>query len=394
MTIDKNIDAFIKNLQGFEYKIQSVDRQWNIIFMDKKAKWHHLFVNKYQDTYYLNLLDNDIRGLEVKPHQSVTLMESFGFSHDYRPEEKLLVIWEELIIDACRWLNCVKKDWIKINKQIQENYPLNRRKGIVPNSIVRESLSDCYRIDKALGKANTKKFIDIVESNYLHRSENTEIKSMSAHDYFNYCKIAYTAVLGNENSFDKNLSGKQLYKCYADGRDEGLLSIKEKSKVEFEQWLDGKHPLRESGGHPWEIMRGGNTTHIDLIVERPSYYFKEGFKVVLNGPAISRLKDTICMFLAIYDAGLPITINDFEGIRKRLLGHDNIGIIPCYDSLHRANQTFYEHESVYDVCYFDDFGRYKNRIKSFTVWEPLPILKPIHVPKTSKTSKKSNLDKG
>ena len=81
------------------------------------------------------------------------------------------------------------------------------------------------------------------------------------------------------------------------------------------------------------------------------------------------------MFLGIHKAGLPITIDDPEGIRKRLLGQDNIGIVPHFHSLHRANQHFHEHDSVYDVMYYDDLGRYKSRIRPFITWEPLPILK-------------------
>jgi hypothetical protein len=77
-----------------------------------------------------------------------------------------------------------------------------------------------------------------------------------------------------------------------------------------------------------------------------------------------------------HDASLPIAIADPEAIRKRLLGQDNIGIIPAYDSLHRANQHFREDQCVYDVLHYDDLGRYKRKITLFITWEPLPILKP------------------
>jgi len=82
------------------------------------------------------------------------------------------------------------------------------------------------------------------------------------------------------------------------------------------------------------------------------------------------------MLLAIHKAGLPITISDPEGMRKRLLGQDNIGIVPHYDTLHRANQRFPKEQDVYNVMHYDDFGRYKRRISPFIRWEPLAILKP------------------
>ncbi len=82
------------------------------------------------------------------------------------------------------------------------------------------------------------------------------------------------------------------------------------------------------------------------------------------------------MFLAIQKVKLPISIHDPEGIRKRLLGLDNIGVVPGYRSLHRANQSFPEEQDVYDVIYYDDLGRYKQRLKPFITWKPLPIFKP------------------
>lgn len=82
------------------------------------------------------------------------------------------------------------------------------------------------------------------------------------------------------------------------------------------------------------------------------------------------------MFLSLYDAGMAITINDAEDIVKRLLAQDNIGIVPCYNSLHRANQSYSEDQNVHDVTHYDDFGRSKRRIRPFITWEPLPVLIP------------------
>ncbi|MDP1608957.1 MAG: hypothetical protein Q8L98_06565 [Chlamydiales bacterium] len=282
--------------------------------------------------------------------------------------------WDSLISSAREWLKIVEKDWITANKQVWSSYPRNRRYGIVRNSLVRELLPDIYRIDQELGKAKTKKIIMLVEQGDVRDHHHEIVSSMTANDYFEYCKIAYISGQRKDDDVDGNLSGRQMYERYADGRDEGLLKIAENSKEEFADWIDGKHPKRTIGGHPWEIKRGGNTTHIDLSVSRYAYA-KDGFVVQLRGPSISRLKETISMFLGIHEAGLPITIDDPQGIRKRLLGQDNIGIVPCFDSLHRANQHFHEDDSVYDVMHYDDLGKNKSRIKPFITWEPLPLLR-------------------
>ena len=108
-------------------------------------------------------------------------------------------------------------------------------------------------------------------------------------------------------------------------------------------------------------------------------YRKERFKVELRGESIGRVAETLRMLLAIHKAKLPISIVDPEGVRQRFLAQDNIGIIPAYASLHRANQHFHRDQAVFDVMHYDDLGRFKRRLTPFITWEQLPILKPIDV---------------
>jgi hypothetical protein len=218
--------------------------------------------------------------------------------------------------------------------------------------------------------------VHLVEEGSCFNAEDTELAHMTADDYFKYCKIAYLSGKRKDETIDKSLSGREMYSRFADGRHEGLLDIEPRSEKQFSDWLDGKHPKRSTGGHPWEIKRGGNTTHIDLSVSRPSLYKNEGFKVELRGESIFRMAETVRMFLAIHDAGLPISIANPKGVRKRLLAQDNIGIIPSYAPLHRANQHFGEDDDVFDVMYYHDLGRFKRRITPFITWKPLPLLRP------------------
>ena len=374
---ENNVYMFITELRHFYYRIESTDKIWDIIFPTPKGCYHYLRLTKYEETFNIAHMDGKLCTLEVRLKESVKAAPSFGRSHFDDMSHNPAKGWNGIISSAYKWLKTVKKDWVKANRKVQESYPLKRRYGIVSNALVQDSLQDIYRIDHELGKAKTKKFISLVEKGYFRDRKNTERQSLTANEYFEYCKIAYIAGKRKDDQVDEKLSGRQMYERYADGRDDGLLDIDGDSKEEFADWIDGKHAKKSSGGHPWEIKRGGNTTHIDLYVSRPSYYKNEGFALTLKGQSIGRLKETICMFLGIYEAGLPITIYDPEGFRKRLLGLDNIGIVPCYDSLHRANQRFHEHKDVYDVIHYDDLGRYKRRILPFITWEPLPLLKPV-----------------
>ncbi len=49
---------------------------------------------------------------------------------------------------------------------------------------------------------------------------------------------------------DEHLSGRDLYRLFADGRDDGLIQIDGDSSEEFSAWIDNTHPLSQWGGHP------------------------------------------------------------------------------------------------------------------------------------------------
>jgi hypothetical protein len=381
MELTVSIFDLLEDLEKFSYELSVLDRVWHVLFPGQEKKWHHLHVIKYQHTFYITHVSGGGGSLEVEPKKEARAMDRMRTSshHPVEGDDRLVAVWEPIISSAQSWLKVVHNDWIKANKRTQLEYPLANRYGTVSNAIAINFFPDRYRLDKELGKDKTWKMVSLVEDGFFLKSENTGVSSLAASDYFRYCKIAYIAGKRKKEIIDESLSGRQLYKRYADGRHDGLLEIDPSSEQEFADWIDGKHPKRGNGGHPWEIKRGGNTTHIDLIVSRPSSFRKEGFKVELRGESIGRMVETIRMFLAIHSAGLPVSIADPEGVRKRLLLQDNIGIIPSYASLHRAKQHFRQHEDVYDVMHLNDFGRFKRKIIPFITWEPLPILKPKYI---------------
>jgi hypothetical protein len=380
MKLTTLIFDFLKELKEFSCTLSGMDRVWNILFPQQGKEWHHLNVTRYKHTFYITHISGNGGSLEVEPEKGIYAIEPLSTSsYPVENHNPMVVLWEPLIVSAHNWLKVVRRDWTKANIIIQIEYPLRYRYGIAPNALVRNSLPDIYRLDRELGMHRTRKFVHLVEEGFFLKADNTEVSSMTAADYFKYCKIAYIAGKRKGETVDDSLSGLEMYKLYADGRHEGLLDIDPSSGKEFADWIDGAHPKREGGGHPWEIKRGGNTTHIDLSVSRPSLYRKDSFKVELRGESIGRMVETIRMFLAIHETKMPISIANPESVRKRLLAQDNIGIIPVYASLHRANQHFSQDMDVFDVMYYDDLGRFKRRITPFITWEPLPILKPADV---------------
>lgn len=380
---DLQLFTFIDGLNQFEYSLSVRDRIWNILFPDTHEHWQHLHVLQYGEHYYLSHINGKTCTLDAVPGTGYEPYTAFGNSPFGSEFSHIEETWNPLLADVLRWMKALRKDWIKTNRFVQEHYPLIYRTGIAPNSLIRESLPDIYRIDRELGDENCNRFISLFEHGYFSKADNYTVQKFTASRFFSYCKTAYMAAVRDHEEIDGSLSGREMYMRFADNRHDGLLDIDENSEEEFADWIDGSHPLRGVGGHPWEIKRGGNTTHIDLSVYRPRYDGSNSFKIELRGAALHRLAETVRMFLALHADGLPITIADPESIRKRILAHDNIGIVAEYHPLHRANQSYPREQDVYDVLYYRDLGRYKRRITPFITWNPLPILKPIskqHLP--------------
>jgi hypothetical protein len=64
---------------------------------------------------------------------------------------------------------------------------------VVPNALIRASFPSAYRLDKELGEAGTRRLVRMVEDGFFLKTKNTEVPSMTAADYFRYCRIAYIA---------------------------------------------------------------------------------------------------------------------------------------------------------------------------------------------------------
>jgi len=144
------------------------------------------------------------------------------------------------------------------------------------------------------------------------------LKEITAGIFFECCRLGYEA---NQYEGIEKLSDKELYRKHADGRDEGLLNLDEVSSGDFESWYFDK---THYGGHPWEVCRGGNSTHISLYV----MHDEEGWWLSLAGSSLGRSVETVKFYLALSEKGLPIFLYKGREILKMLTGKDYIGIVP------------------------------------------------------------------
>jgi len=376
--------SLAKMLDGFRHCFSDRDPWWDIPYPANsgKTKWGRCYASRYNGT------------------------TSFGFSNrayayinpaENKFELNLDRVWfgrrEALSApdDVMTWLAGVRKNPAAANRRIVLEYPKDERKGLVPRYAVERYIPDFYSIGKELGAMRARRFVNIFDSGYFWNNENGYVEGMTANQFFEYCRIAYMASEEKEDNLDRSLSGRDMYKRYSDGRYGALLDIDPDSSEEFMQWLDGKVPCdRHGGDHPWEIKRGGNTTHIDLYVHRVrehGWYASEEerkrdeasnkVKVGLRGHHIGRIVETVKMFLALHKSGMPIWIDDAESVRNRILGLDNIGIIPESDTLHRGWQDFPADFKVADVMHFKEFGRARRFVLPYVTWKPLPVVIPV-----------------
>lgn len=159
-------------------------------------------------------------------------------------------------------------------------------------------------------------------------------------DYLKACLICYKANNCNEgedfiNSYTKN----------ADGRDDDLLQLEDTEEA-FDTWCKISH-----WGHPFEIMRGGNSTHISLypIREDDKYYY------LIEGKAWNRSMETLNAFVALSNAGYPVKLGNEEVLINRYKELDYVGILPVYMLYSYYNHEF---EELFNIKVEDSFNWY------------------------------------
>jgi len=168
------------------------------------------------------------------------------------------------------------------------------------------------------------------------------IERFTANDFFCACSIGYKAcgydvrtpgfASGKELGENGELSPKDQYLKFADGRDEGLAGsiyddreagIDPDDPAAWEEWYFHRG---RTGGHPWEVSRGGSSTRIDLFVcnDRDG----SGFYLCVSGRSWGRSVEAVKFYVAIHDAGYPVYLMDGEDMLRRFRGDVNVGIVP------------------------------------------------------------------
>ncbi len=208
-------------------------------------------------------------------------------------EEEYPTIFKE----ALRFVLLIKKTK---NKILEETVPYDIRTGRILGK---------YIMERLMPKKEGKKILQDYQQ-YLEKE--LKVFQISLNDYLNTAALGYQAAYGDKT---KGLSPLEMYKRWADGRDCGMLEIKDKeSKRAYAYWL--KHESH-CGGHPFEIVFSWHAHGIHLYPPAPDYG-KPYYTIQVTNYAYA--KDFIKMVKALIEKEIPFQARDLEEVVNYLSG--------------------------------------------------------------------------
>ncbi len=304
---------------------------WKFYYPDRR-KWYLITLMTHGGQYFIGI-DSDII-LEITDIEL----------HSHSPEDpsKLIECLKDEVIYLIRSLEFDHDDY---NSMIEKELPRSKRYGKILRSDYWKIFPECKDILRGhLTQDDLKDLESIVEIS-KRRVPESLMEKITAGDFFEYCKMGYKA-----NDYLKNIKKKMelkdIYRYFADGRDCGLCDIDPDSEEEFLDWYLHKS---HCGGHPWEISRGGNTTHISMYVCQEG----NGWFLRLAGSSRVRVQETVRMALALFRNNIPVIVHDVDQIKRMIHGEDFIGIVPDFVYPKYCGSSFPKEDGICDFMNLD-----------------------------------------
>lgn len=334
-------DEYDERIQEFDETDESMHKEW-LDFYPEATQWYHFVAMKDEATGYIALFLNHRHIIEVDPTKEA------GFEHDVHA-------FLEWILDAVKQALQQLKDGTYID-YLNANLPYEHRTG----TIVRKDFYDIFPEDrKVFENELTESQINEFKQ-YIQEPPRSPLATMTANQFYDVCSLGY-----RENEYECNdLNNKELYYRFADSRDAGLITIDGDSATEFDTWYMNLR-LGRTSGHPWEVCRGGNSTHIDLYVNKTK---ENTWNFIVCGKSIGRYIEAIKFYIAIYRKGYPVTINDKEELLARIDETEKIGIVPT-GVFPRYCEGYFPEETVIDFMNLP--YEHKDEIIAKTNWHPI-----------------------
>lgn len=324
---------------------EEFEEMWKRDFPDEKLWYKFSFCEDAQNGYRAICIDHKIV-LDTLPDTP---------SNPYPLDEEKFVQWLTGKIKEC-----IKSIEIgEYNGKVKKELPPDLRFGTITGKAFGEVYPEEQKEYLAdLSDTDSKEFLKLMSTCDEKKEPSNLLKEMTAGIFFRGCKLGYAA---NAYEGSDSLSPKELYLKHADGRDEGLTKIDEESPAAFRKW----YHHRKRGGHPWEVCRGGNSTHVALFVSES----ENGYYFTVAGSSWGRAMETIKFYLALHRAGMPVVIYEGKDLATRLTGEDKIGIVPR-GITPRYCESYFPNEKILDFMNLPDEKR--DEFVRKCVWRELP----------------------
>lgn len=327
-------------------------RQMWLNYYPGKTKWYKFSTAKYRDDHYFYVNSDLIFTLNGKNIQIEGKNDGNHEIHEFLDELSTHVTLE---------IENLRKDPAGWNSYVHKNLSFNLRVG----KIKREALwqifnKEVVRFDEQVGKrriVKLKKYIAASDSPGYNRI----LDRVTADDFFRFCEIAYDSNAYFKGT-RKKMTSREKYTAMADGRDGGLRQITGYTAESFRDWYHGGDWRI---GHPWEICRGGNSTHISLSVH------PEGsvWRMSLSGSSAARVVETVKIAIALSDRGIPFELIQKEEVLRMVTGEDYVGIVPDYIFPRYCHRFFSQEDRIID--FMNLYREDEEKIIPAASWYPL-----------------------
>lgn len=331
------------------------------IYYPEKTKWYKFQTARFRDELYFYFGDKLIFTLNSQEEPAN------GSKSDWNLEylERFVYWLSGKIVEETRKL---QTNPIAYNHYIQQNLSWAKRFGRIKRKDFWEIMGEeILRPDIRLGE----ELINILKAAVVETKEKELLllPEMTANEFFRICEICYDA-----NNYFKNqkerLSPREKYVSMADGRDAGLRNIEADSPQAFQEWY---HSGDNRGAHPWEICRGGNSTHISLFASKNNGQWA----IRLAGSSIVRVEETARMAVALYQNNIPFELSDAEEIVRMLTGTDYIGIVPDNVFPRYCHPLFPREDRIIDFMNLGSGDEFVSKIIEKAFWYPLDEIEII-----------------
>jgi hypothetical protein len=247
-------------------------------------------------------------------------VSNFNVSKDYH---EINEIFKEIIKEILRFIPVIKK-----NEKILEK--------LIPYDIRTGRIKGRYILDKQFLISQEKKE-KILETYQNHILKRLYIEKCSLNEYLNVASICYKSAFPKNS---ENMNNKEMYMRWADGRDGGMLKIKDwDDKEDFYKWL---HSGEWIGSHPFEIVFSWHRHGINLYPpDKDSPYF------MLRVTNYDYGKDFIAMVCALIQKDIAFIAKDINDVLDYLVG-DTYFSVNKYDE----HNFYYDHSNEKEKEYF------------------------------------------